>query len=142
LEKFSLDRDVLLRKIRLLSLASLAAKNIRRDIPYSEISSALQIEEKDVEAWVIDVIRAKLLSGKLSQPTRTLHVTRSTFRSFGREEWSAVEKQLLVWKTGLSDVLDVLAAARQNAASAASSVAVANAAVNAAAPTPAAVQVV
>jgi translation initiation factor 3 subunit M len=42
----------------ILILASLGFKNIGRDIPYTEIASALQIDVKDVEKWVIDGLSA------------------------------------------------------------------------------------
>jgi hypothetical protein len=59
------------------------------------------------------VIRAGLLSGKLSQTTQTLHITRSTARTFEREQWEALEKRLVAWKAGLAGVLDVVANARR-----------------------------
>jgi translation initiation factor 3 subunit M len=113
LDKFNLKKETLQKKIRYLTLTSLCTRHIGRELPYSVIASTLQIEEKDVEAWVIDVIRANLISGKLSQPARTLYTTRSTSREFGKEEWQDLEKKLLVWKAGLLGVLDVVAAARK-----------------------------
>ena len=129
-----MDKAQLERKVRLLVLSDLGSKNIGRDVPYAEIASALMIEEEQVETWVIDgelssqillswliywmtVIRTRLLSGRLSQPTRTLHVTRSMSRSFGKEEWETVEKRLIAWRSGLQGVLEVVAAARKSAAS-------------------------
>jgi translation initiation factor 3 subunit M len=56
------------------------------------------------------------LSGKLSQTTQTLHITRSTARTFEREQWEALEKRLVAWKAGLEGVLDVVATARASAA--------------------------
>jgi translation initiation factor 3 subunit M len=64
---------------------------------------------------IIQVIRAGLLSGKLSQTTQTLHVTRSTARTFEREQWEALEKRLSAWKVGLASVLDVVVTARKRA---------------------------
>lgn len=61
----------------------------------------------------LPVIRAGLLSGRLSQTGQTLHVTRATPRSFEREQWELLEKRLQAWKTGLADVLEVVAAARK-----------------------------
>jgi translation initiation factor 3 subunit M len=126
-----LDKSQLERKIRLLTLASLAFKNIGRDLPYASIASALQIDPSAVEKWSIDgnfhsfsiskhyaqclhriVIREGLVSGKLSQTTQTLHITRATARTFEREQWEALEKRLVAWKTGLAGVLEVVAAAR------------------------------
>lgn len=40
--------------MRLLVLATLGFKNIGRDIPYTEIAANLQVDEADVEKWVID----------------------------------------------------------------------------------------
>ena len=124
-----LDRIQLERKIRLLTLASLGFKNIGQDLSYTSIGSALQVDPSEVEKWVIDgkprfivydrstndwciVIRAGLLSGKLSQTTQTLHITRSAARTFEREQWLALEKRLVAWKTGLAGVLEVVATAR------------------------------
>ena len=49
-----LDNAQLERKIRLLTLATLGFQNMGRDVPYSSIASALQIEPAQVESWVID----------------------------------------------------------------------------------------
>lgn len=66
------------------------------------------------------MIRAGLISGKLSQTAQTLHVTRSTSRTFEREQWEALERRLVAWKTGLAAVLEVVANARQTSATEAS----------------------
>ena len=49
-----LDSAQLERKIRLLTLATLGFQNMGRDVPYSTIASALQVEPTQVESWVID----------------------------------------------------------------------------------------
>ncbi|KAG4216916.1 hypothetical protein PC116_g34603, partial [Phytophthora cactorum] len=67
IEKEHLDGDKLHRKIRLLTFASLAASHSNREIPYESIAKALQIPIEEVEMWTIDVIRAGLVEGKLSQ---------------------------------------------------------------------------
>ncbi|KAJ7228221.1 hypothetical protein GGX14DRAFT_412384 [Mycena pura] len=116
LEKYQLDSVQLGRKIRLLTLASLGFKNIGHDLSYDKVAEALQVPQPEVEKWVIDVIRAGLLSGKLSQTSQRLHITRATARTFEREQWEALEKRLVAWKTGLEGVLDVVAQARKQAA--------------------------
>ncbi|KZT42985.1 PCI-domain-containing protein [Sistotremastrum suecicum HHB10207 ss-3] len=108
LEESQLSQDVLRRKIRLLTIASLASHHIGGEVAYSEIASAIDVPEESVEKWLIDVIRTGLISGKISQPKRTLRITRSTTRSFERFEWEALEKRLLVWKSSLAGVLDVV----------------------------------
>ncbi|KAJ7098753.1 hypothetical protein B0H15DRAFT_901333 [Mycena belliarum] len=116
LEKYKLESAELERKIRLLTLASLGFKNIGHDLPYSQVAEALQVDPSEVEKWVIDVIRAGLLSGRLSQTSQSLHITRSTARTFERAEWAALEARLVAWKTGLAGVLEVVATARKQGA--------------------------
>ncbi|THH02131.1 hypothetical protein EW026_g663 [Hermanssonia centrifuga] len=77
LAKNDLDEAQLERKIRLLSLTTLAFQNVGRDLPYSAIAVVLQVEPSEVERWVIDVIRVGLVVGKLSQTAQTLHVVRA-----------------------------------------------------------------
>ncbi|CDO69565.1 hypothetical protein BN946_scf184759.g5 [Trametes cinnabarina] len=54
LAKYELDSAQLERKIRLLTLATLGFQNMGRDIPYSAIATALQVDPSQVESWVID----------------------------------------------------------------------------------------
>ncbi|KAF5333713.1 hypothetical protein D9611_002702 [Ephemerocybe angulata] len=116
LEKHNLDSAQLQRKIRLLTLASLASQYVGQHLPYAKIAEALQLSDvADVEKWVIDVIRASLVWGKLSQNTQSLLVTRATARSFEREQWEVLEKRLLAWKAGLAGVLEVVANAKRMA---------------------------
>ncbi|KAK3044822.1 hypothetical protein LTS18_000259, partial [Coniosporium uncinatum] len=83
LEQAGLDEAVLTRKMRLLTLASIAASaNQTRSLPYSDIAHALQIPSEDVEIWVIDVIRAGLVEGKLSQLNQMFLIHKSTYRVF------------------------------------------------------------
>jgi len=59
------------------------------------------------------VIRAGLVWGKLSQTTQSLHISRSTSRSFEHEQWLVLEKRLVAWKSGLAGILDVVASAKR-----------------------------
>ena len=118
------------RKIRLLTLASLGFQNIGKDVPYATLASALQVDQSEVERWVIDgmsspftyapipptsylVIRAGLVSGKLSQSSRVFHITRSTSRLFEQDQWAALEQRLVAWQTGLAAVLAIVTSARE-----------------------------
>jgi len=58
------------KKIRLLDLASLCARSSSAEVPYKEIASTLQIDESEVEIWVIDgefeaKFQSKLFSNKV-----------------------------------------------------------------------------
>jgi translation initiation factor 3 subunit M len=107
------NKSYLEHKIRLLSLATLAFEHVGRELPYASVASTLEIPETEVERWVIDAIRAGLVSGKLSQTSRTVHIIRATARSFGREQWEILEQRILAWKAGLSQVIDAVSAAQK-----------------------------
>lgn len=62
---------------------------------------------------MLPAIRAKLISAKLSQTTKTVLVNRATVRVFGREQWETLEKRLLAWKSGLASILETVAAAKR-----------------------------
>ncbi|KAI9306860.1 hypothetical protein BJ944DRAFT_262864 [Cunninghamella echinulata] len=106
------DQEAGLRKIRLLSLASLGSENLARELSYGEISKALSISENDVEMWVIDVIRAGLVEAKLDQLNKTVIVHRSIYRVFGKEQWQQLSVRLNAWKDSLSEILTVIGNAK------------------------------
>ena len=53
------------------------------------------------------------MSGKLSQTSQTFHIVRASARAFEREQWEALEKRLIAWKTGLASVREVISAAQK-----------------------------
>ena len=109
IDESGLDADALNRKMRLLTLASIAASTGQtRSLPYAQISHALQIPASDVEMWVIDVIRAGLVEGKLSQLNQTFLIHRSTYRVFGENQWREVASRLALWRNSLVNVLSVI----------------------------------
>lgn len=100
--------EILQTKMRLLTLATLAASTPSRSLPYSTISDALRIPASEVEKWVIDTIRAGLVEGKLSQQKGEFLVQRATYRVFGEKQWAEVHGRLMVWKRSLEGVLGVV----------------------------------
>ncbi|KAI9890533.1 MAG: hypothetical protein M1814_003873 [Vezdaea aestivalis] len=110
----SLDEEVLVRKMRLLTLASLAASTPSKSLPYADIVKALQIPTEDVETWIIDVIRAGLVEGKMSQLEQTFLIHRSSYRVFGEKQWREVATRLETWKDSLRGVLEIIRREREN----------------------------
>ncbi|EEQ34526.1 PCI domain-containing protein [Microsporum canis CBS 113480] len=115
--------SILQTKMRLLTLASLAAKAPSRSLPYDDIATALRIDRADVEKWVIDTIRAGLVEGKLSQLKGEFLVHRATYRVFGERQWREVQGRLMVWKQSLENVLDVIRSEKEKFAKEAASAA-------------------
>ena len=115
IEAEGLDAAALNRKMRLLTLASIAASTSQtRSLPYAHIAKALQIPPSDVEMWVIDVIRAGLVEGKLSQLNQTFLIHRSTYRVFGENQWREVASRLDMWRNSLVGVLQVIQSEKAN----------------------------
>lgn len=105
--------ETLTTKIRLLTLASIAASSQTRSVPYSNIASALQVDSDEVEMWVIDTIRAGLIEGKLSQQKQELLVQRATYRVFGEKQWAEIQGRLAIWRRSLETVLQTVRAERE-----------------------------
>jgi translation initiation factor 3 subunit M len=117
LNNADIDESKAERKARLLTITSLA-NTPSRTLPYSKIVSALDVPMEDVELWLIDVIRAGLVEGKLSQARQELLVHRTTYRKFGRAEWEELDARLEDWKVALENVLasDQIAALKEQEA--------------------------
>jgi translation initiation factor 3 subunit M len=115
LEKEGLDADRLLRKMRLLTFASVAAQTTSRRIEYGTIAKALQVPSEDVEMWAIDVIRAGLVEGKLSQQDQVFLIHKVTYRVFGTRQWQELSTRLDSWRVTLTNLVDVVRKEEGNA---------------------------
>ena len=115
LSKADLDTAALERKMRLLTLSSIAASASQsRTLPYDAITKALQIPAEDVEMWAIDAVRVGLVEGKLSQQEKTFLVHRATYRVFGENQWREVASRLDMWRSSLQGVLRVVRQEKEN----------------------------
>lgn len=107
----TLEKEQLEKKLRLIKLAELCSERVGETVEYGEIAKALDLqtsgdeEGEQVETWVIDAIRASLLTGRLSQPTQSLSITRALPRSFESKHWSTIEQRLQSWRKSLDSIL-------------------------------------
>ncbi|KAJ9139110.1 Eukaryotic translation initiation factor 3 subunit M [Pleurostoma richardsiae] len=116
LEKENLDYKTLQTKMRLLTFASVAASHERtREVPYDVIAKALQIPQEQVELWIIDVIRAQLVEGRMSQREKVFKVHRTTHRVFSEKQWRELQSRIDGWKTTLTSVEGVIRQAQTEA---------------------------
>ncbi|KAK8020988.1 PCI-domain-containing protein [Apiospora arundinis] len=115
IEKEHLNADLLHRKIRLLTFASLAASQPSREIPYKLITKALQIPDNEIELWAIDVIRAGLVEGKLSQREQVFLVHRTVYRVFGEKQWRELGDRVDGWRRTIAAVAAALRKEQANA---------------------------
>ncbi|KAJ2720788.1 hypothetical protein GGI07_004390 [Coemansia sp. Benny D115] len=112
LKALGVDAERAADKMRLLTVASLAAERLGQDVPFSDVARAIAVEEDEVELWIIDVIRAGLMQGKMNQVARTVLPTRSTYRSFGPAQWQLLATRLDQWKASLESLQPVVTNAK------------------------------
>lgn len=97
-----LSHDHNVQKMRLLTFMQMAEN--RKEISFETIQEELKIEEKDVEGFVIDVLRTKLVRAKLDQLNRKVIVSTTIHRTFGRVHWQLLQDCLMEWRSNLSQV--------------------------------------
>ncbi|VDL74057.1 unnamed protein product [Nippostrongylus brasiliensis] len=92
-DKLKVDEAVLLKKIRLLTLMSIAENN--NVIQLDTLAEELDLPPDDLlEEFIIEAIQVNAISGKLNEMTRTLVVSSFQHRQFGREQWQTLQKRL------------------------------------------------
>eukprot|EP00578_Thalassiosira_sp_NH16_P031192 CAMPEP_0181080380 /NCGR_PEP_ID=MMETSP1071-20121207/2536_1 /TAXON_ID=35127 /ORGANISM="Thalassiosira sp., Strain NH16" /LENGTH=441 /DNA_ID=CAMNT_0023161853 /DNA_START=167 /DNA_END=1492 /DNA_ORIENTATION=- len=101
-----LNEEECMKNMCLLSLVSLAGEH--EEIPYSAIASTLNVDENEVERWVIGAVSSGLMEAKMDQLRRVVLVERCAVRQFGMKEWTALKVRLDKWKSNVKGVLDAL----------------------------------
>ena len=66
----------------------------RSEITFEEIQSSIQVGEEDVEMFLIDVIKTKLVRAKLAQDSGVVYVSSTMHRTFGPGEWQQLHQLL------------------------------------------------
>ncbi|CAN0434167.1 unnamed protein product, partial [Phaeothamnion confervicola] len=85
LQQYEIDHEACVANMRLLSLCSLATEH--EEIPYSAVASTLQVDENEVEGWVLRCIQAGLMEAKMDQLQQVVVISRCTNRVFGADQW-------------------------------------------------------
>jgi len=106
LKSVGISHDECLKKIRFLSLATLASEN--HEIPYSLVAETLNIPEEDVETWIILAISAGLIEAKMDQLRNIVVISRCTQRVFTIAQWKQLSDRLRVWKDNVRGLLHVV----------------------------------
>jgi len=105
-----LKDDECRRKMRLMTLVSLA-KNAK-ELSYSSIATALQVDESEVEGWVMQAIAAQLLVAKMNQVSNEVLVSFCIEREFGAKQWTGLKESLVDWRDSIRGLLQVVQTAR------------------------------
>jgi len=90
------------RKMKLLSFMQLAEN--RSEVSFAEIQHSIQIGEEEVEEFLIDVIKTKLVRAKIAQGDNMVHVSSTMHRTFGPGDWQQLHQLLTQWKSNIHTV--------------------------------------
>ncbi|CAL9219158.1 unnamed protein product [Arabidopsis halleri] len=107
LQSYGLADEDCVSKMRLLSLVDLASDESGK-IPYASIKDALQVNEEDVELWIVKAITAKLIDCKMDQMNQVVIVSRSSEREFGTKQWQSLRTKLATWKDNISNIITTI----------------------------------
>lgn len=91
-------------KMRQLTFAQLAQAH--PDMPFGLIQKELAIAESEVEEFIIEVLRTRLVRGRMDQAARKVHISSTMHRTFGRPEWQLLRDVLTAWKTNVAATRD------------------------------------
>lgn len=97
-----LNHEQNLKKMRLLSFMQLAESN--PELTFEELQKELQITEDEVEPFIIEVLKTKLVRARMDQKARKVHISSTMHRTFGRPHWLQLRDLLSAWKQNLTTV--------------------------------------
>uniref|UniRef100_A0A8C1DB18 Eukaryotic translation initiation factor 3 subunit M n=1 Tax=Cyprinus carpio carpio TaxID=630221 RepID=A0A8C1DB18_CYPCA len=102
IESLGLSHEQNMAKMRLLTFMGMAVE--MKEISFDTMQQELQIGAEDVEAFVIDAVRTKMVYCKIDQTQRKVVVSHSTHRTFGKQQWQQLHDTLCSWKQNLATV--------------------------------------
>ncbi|CAH0486832.1 unnamed protein product [Peronospora farinosa] len=106
-----LQEAELVDTMRLFTLCSLPTGF--QEISYTDVATALDVKEENVEEWVVRAITAGLVNAKIDQLARTVTISSSLHRRFGIEQWKEMDAKLQLYKKNVGGLLDIISNARR-----------------------------
>jgi translation initiation factor 3 subunit M len=91
-----------IKKMKLLTFMQLA--ETKSEIRFGEIQQHMQISEAEVEEFLIDVLKTKLVRAKIDQGNQVIHVSSTMHRTFTKEHWHKLHTLLTNWRSNLHTV--------------------------------------
>ncbi|XP_064077264.1 eukaryotic translation initiation factor 3 subunit M-like isoform X2 [Macrobrachium nipponense] len=108
ISSIGLDHDANVRKMRLLTFIQMA--ETQSEMTFEHIMQELQLPSEEVEGFVIEALKTKLISARMDQSQRKVYVSSRVHRTFGRNQWQALHDTLTQWRTNLNLVKDSMQA--------------------------------
>ncbi|KAL4703399.1 hypothetical protein ACJJTC_011188 [Scirpophaga incertulas] len=101
-----LNHEQNVKKMRILSFMQMAEYN--PVLLFDDITSELQIETQDVEAFIIEVLKTRLVRARIDQAQRVVKVSSTMHRTFGQTQWEQLRKALIEWRLNLTETQEAM----------------------------------
>lgn len=102
-----LNHEQNMKKMRLLTFMQLAETN--PEMTFETIQNELMISEEEVESFIIDVLKTKLVRARMDQGGRKVLISSTMHRTFGKPQWLQLRDLLVAWKANLTSVQEGMA---------------------------------
>ena len=105
-ETLGLSHEANLQKMRLLTFMQMA--ETKTEIPYPDIQKELHLASEQVEKFVIDVLKTKLVKAHIDQANNKVVVSSTMHRTFGRAQWQQLRDTLNKCAANMTQVQQTL----------------------------------
>nr|CAD7443854.1 unnamed protein product [Timema bartmani] len=94
-----LNHEQNMKKMRLLTFMQLAEGS--SEMTFETIQQELQLQDDEVESFIIDVLKTKLVRARMDQAAKKVFISSTMHRTFGRVQWQQLRDLLFAWKNNL-----------------------------------------
>ena len=101
-EKLAVTHEENLRKMRLLTLASMV--QVCEDIQFAQLTEKLNLQLEDVEPFIIEAIGSGLVKGKINEPEARVSISSTINRTFKEAQWQFIKNKLELWQKNLVSI--------------------------------------
>lgn len=102
IEEIGLNHEANISKMRILTTISLSLHE--REITFSQLKEMLCFEEEDIEEYIIDLVKSKLVHAKIDQINEKMIIRSTSVRTFGQNEWQQLERKLETWFNNMQSI--------------------------------------
>jgi len=100
IESSGLNHERNVEKMRLLTFLQTAENH--KELTFDMIQKEMQIDQDEVESFVIEAVRTKMIRCKIDHLGRKVIIDSTAQRTFTRQHWQSLKEKLELWKTNLA----------------------------------------
>jgi len=101
--EIGLNHEANIHKMRILTTLSLSVQE--KEISFNDLRAILGFtDEDDIEEYIIDLIKSKLLHAKMDEMNEKMVIRSSSVRTFGTDQWQQLEQKLESWFSNMQAI--------------------------------------